>query len=145
MTDIEPSDPSAARPPGDAARAGARRSRLVWVLAFGIVLAVLVYVRWPGIAVVADAGLPAELHLRARAGADHARIYGLEVIGSGHVEGGARIELLLDGQLMKSLELSDEVAFTWDGDWYRPEALVRYVPLTARGGRILLKYRFRSL
>jgi hypothetical protein len=72
-------------------------------------------------------------------------IVGLEVIGSGQVDGNARVELMLDGRVQEAALLQGPVEFRWSGDWYSPEALVRYTPGSATSGSVKLSYRFASL
>lgn len=91
---------------------------------------------------ILDASQPATIVLKSESAEG---VVGLDVFGTGHVDGTGRIELILNGQPYKSEVLIDDVAFRWGGDWYSPEATIRYTPQDARGGAIKLSYRFRSL
>ena len=97
----------------------------------------------PATVTIADAGIPIELTLRAP-GAPK-RVYALDVQGSGRIDGEAEVTLILNGQPYKVAHLSGVVHFEWGGDWYSPEAVVRYRPLSAKAGVIKLRYRFHSL
>jgi hypothetical protein len=57
----------------------------------------------------------------------------------------ARIELLLEGRPLRSIDVRDKEAFRWRNDWYSREAVVRYTPLRVRGGNLTLRYRFETL
>lgn len=92
---------------------------------------------------IADASKPARVMLEARTHPD--RIYALDVVGSGHLDGGGKIWLVLNGEPYKTIELRGPVHFSWGGDWYSPEAEVRYSPDAATTGSISLSYEFHSL
>ena len=70
-------------------------------------------------------------------------ISGLRVIGGGSIDGKAEVHLILNGAVYKKEVISGSVSFDWDGDWYADLAKVRYLPGTARGGAVTLKYQFR--
>ena len=99
---------------------------------------------WPTATVsIDDASRPVDVSLRAPP--DLKAIYALDVVGVGRVEGEAEIALVLNGALYKPRHLGGAVLFTWGGDWYGPEAVVRYTPMSGASGSITLNYRFRSL
>jgi hypothetical protein len=91
---------------------------------------------------IADAGKPAELTLVAKHHASS--VASLHVEGRGQIDGEGEITLLLNGQPYKTEKLKGRVHFSWRMDWYAPEAIVRYQPLTARDGSITLRYHFAS-
>lgn len=91
---------------------------------------------------ILDASQPATLVLKSQAAKG---VFALDVSGTGHVDGTGRIELMLNGQPYKTEVMTGDATFRWAGDWYSPEATVRYTPQDARGGAIKLDYRFRSL
>jgi hypothetical protein len=66
-------------------------------------------------------------------------------VGVGSVDGDAEISLMLNGEPYKPKRLHGRVLFTWRGDWYSQEAIVRYTPKSAKTGSIQLFYRFRAL
>jgi hypothetical protein len=120
--------------------------RVFIITAVLLVAAVAILVLWswlPASLIIADVARPTELTLRAK---DHPdRVYALDVRGSGSINGEAEIALILNGQPYKTVRLNGPVHFAWGGDWYAPEAVVRYTPLSATSGSIKLRYRFRSL
>jgi hypothetical protein len=99
---------------------------------------------WPAAIVsIDDASRSIDVSLRAPP--DLKAIYALDVVGVGRVEGEAEIALVLNGARYKPRHLGGAVLFTWGGDWYGPEAVVRYTPTSGASGSIVLSYRFRSL
>jgi hypothetical protein len=92
---------------------------------------------------IPDAGKPVELTLRSKHTGKS--VYALHVEGRGQIDGAADISLVLNGQPYKTVRLKGPVRFSWREDWYAPEAVVRYTPLTATGGSIGLSYRFGVL
>jgi PhoPQ-activated pathogenicity-related protein len=91
---------------------------------------------------IADAGKPTELTLVSRHHAS--KVVALHVEGSGQVDGAGEISLILNGQPYKTEKLNGPVRFSWRVDWYSPQAVVRYTPLTAKGGSVTLRYHFAS-
>ena len=92
---------------------------------------------------ITDAGKPIEVTLHTKHHGDN--VYSLHVEGRGRISGKAEISLVLNGQLYKTVRLNGPVTFSWRTDWYAPEAVIRYTPLTATSGFIKLSYRFSSL
>ncbi len=62
--------------------------------------------------------------------------------GRGQIDGAAEITLLLNGQPYKTERVNGNVRFTWRVDWHATEAVIRYAPLTAKGGSLQLRYHF---
>ena len=89
---------------------------------------------------ILDASQPATIVLKSEITEG---VVGLGIVGTGHVDGTGRIELVLNGQPYKTDVLMGDVSFRWGGDWYSPEATIQYTPQDARGGTIKLAYRFR--
>jgi hypothetical protein len=120
--------------------------RIVIIVAGLSVLTAATAVTWwwlPATLTISDAGSPVELTLRAPNGSKG--VYALDVRGSGRIDGEAEIALILNGQPYKVTNLDGVVHFEWGGDWYAPEAVVRYRPLSAKSGSIKLRYRFYLL
>jgi hypothetical protein len=116
---------------------------LAIILALALVAAagVVLWVQ-PAAISLADAGKPAELTLLPK---HHAgSVASLHVEGRGQIDGEGEITLLLNGQPYKTEKLNGRVHFSWRMDWYAPQAVVRYKPLTARDGSITLRYHFAS-
>ena len=105
--------------------------------------AIVAWLWLPATMTIADAGIPIELTLRAPSAPK--RVYALDVQGNGRIDGEAEIALILNGQPYKVAHLDGVVHFEWGGDWYSPEAVVRYRPLSAKSGSIKLRYRFHAL
>jgi hypothetical protein len=131
---------------------GSRAERILWYKLMVVtrwMLSVLIVActscGWhPDTAVIPDAGRPAEVTLHARRG--ETQIVGLEAEGVADIQGDATIELVLNGAGYKTVQLHDHTNFTWGGDWYSPDAIVRYVPASRMTkGSITLKYRFKTL
>ena len=99
---------------------------------------------WPtAAAAIEDASRPIDVRLRAPQ--ESKAVYALDVVGVGRLEGEGEIALVLNGALYKPQHLSGCVLFTWRGDWYSPEAVVRYTPAPGASGSMALNYRFHSL
>lgn len=99
---------------------------------------------WPAsTASIEDASRAIDIILHAPP--DLKSVYALDVVGVGWIDGEAEIALVLNGAPYKSRYLDGAVLFTWGGDWYGPEAVVRYTPALGANGVITLNYRFRSL
>jgi hypothetical protein len=110
----------------------------------GLILACVSCGWHPDTALIPDAGRPAEMTLHARG--TETRIYGLDVEGVADIQGDATIELVLNGAGYKTVQLHGHTTFTWGGDWYSPDAIVRYAPASRRTkGSVMLKYRFKTL
>jgi len=92
---------------------------------------------------IEDATRQSEATLHAPPGYD--AIYALDVVGSGRITGEGEISLILNGAPYKTHHVSGEVSFTWGGDWYSPEAKVRFTPSSKASGSVTLHYKFRSL
>jgi hypothetical protein len=89
---------------------------------------------------ITDSSKPAELKLQSR---HHATsVTSLHVEARGKIDGAAEITLVQNGQPYKTERVNGPVKFTWRMDWYSPEAVVRYTPLTATKGTITLRYNF---
>jgi len=71
--------------------------------------------------------------------------YAIKIDVDGEIDGSARIELLLRSEPYRSETLRNTVRVRWGGDWYSPEAVVRYTPQSVRGGRITVRYQFEML
>jgi PhoPQ-activated pathogenicity-related protein len=113
------------------------------VLAVLLVAAAAVTLWVRPVATSIDASKPAELTLVSRHHAS--KVVALHVEGRGQMDGAGEISLILNGQPYKTEKLNGPVHFSWRVDWYAPEAVVRYTPLTAKGGSITLRYHFASL
>lgn len=90
--------------------------------------------------VIPDASRSNVLKLSAGPGRD--KISGLRIRISGNVEGRSRVTLFHDDHPQMSTELSGKVAFEWVGDWYSPEAELRYDASGVRSGYLRVQYRF---
>ncbi len=77
--------------------------------------------------------------------ASNVHIHSLTVRGAGEIDGQASITLMLNGQPYKTESLGGTVDFQWHGDWYEQTAEIRYDPVNARSGEVLLHYRFHSI
>lgn len=73
------------------------------------------------------------------------RIYSLDVVGFGNIDGDAEISLVLNGEPYKGVKLHGRVRFVLDGDWHSPTAVVRYTAVSVKGGSLILRYRFNDL
>ena len=92
---------------------------------------------------IGDLSRPADVVLKAPEGST--AVVGLHVVGSGLVDGDARLELVLDGRVHETFLIQGPVDINWYGDWYSPEVQVRYTPGSAKGGSVKLGYRFSVL
>ena len=118
--------------------------RLLAIVLALVLVATAVVTLWvqPSAISITDAGKPGELTLIPR---HHASgVVSLHVEGRGQINGEGEISLILNGQPYRTEKLNGRVHFSWRVDWYAPEAIVRYTPLTARGGSITLRYHFAS-
>jgi hypothetical protein len=120
-----------------------KQRRVRWILT-GLILACASCGWHPDIALIPDASRPAEMTLHARRA--ESKIYGLDIEGVADIQGDATIELALNGKGYKTVQLHGHTTFTWSGDWYSPDAIVRYAPASRlTKGSIMLKYRFKTL
>lgn len=62
------------------------------------------------------------------------------LVGSGRVDGEAKLILYLEGSPYQEHLLSGDVDFEWRDDWYSEELTLRYVPNDVTGGELVLKY-----
>jgi hypothetical protein len=110
-----------------------------WILS-GLILACVSCGWHPDTALIPDA----EMTLHARR--TETKIYCLDVEGVADIQGDATIELVLNGAGYKTVQLHGHTTFTWGGDWYSPDAIVRYAPASRlTKGSVMLKYRFKAL
>lgn len=115
-----------------------------WLLAALVLACTTSCGRYRDTVLIPDAGRPAEVTLHAREG--QTQIVSLDVKGVADIQGDATIELLLHGASYKRVQLHGHTTFTWGGDWYTPDAIVRYAPASpSTKGSITLEYRFNTL
>ncbi len=91
---------------------------------------------------IKDVAIGETLNLRKAPSQGNA--HGLRVRGSGSISGTAEIQLIENGAPYKKEMLGGAVQFTWDGDWYADQAEIRYLPLTATAGSLMLEFQFRD-
>jgi len=72
-------------------------------------------------------------------------VYGIEIRGTGKVDGDATITLMLKGKPYKVEKLKGPVGFKWGGDWYSDTAEIRYAPNNVNSGEIVVEYKFLTL
>jgi PhoPQ-activated pathogenicity-related protein len=116
--------------------------RIIAIVLVVVVLATTIVALWiqPASVHIADSSKPADLKLLARHSVE--KVTTLHVEGRGKIDGAGEFTLLLNGQPYKTERVNGPVKFTWRVDWYSPDAVVRYTPLTARSGSITLRYHF---
>ena len=73
------------------------------------------------------------------------RIYSLDVVGLGNIDGNAEISLVLNGEPYKSVSLHGHVRFVLSTNWSSATAVVRYSAVSVKGGSLILRYRFNDL
>jgi len=67
----------------------------------------------------------------------------ISIVGRGSIRGKAEVQLILNGKVYRREEVGGAIRFEWSGDWYADEAEVRYIPSTATGGTLTLRYKFQ--
>ena len=72
-------------------------------------------------------------------------VYGIEIRGTGNIDGEATITLMLNSKPYKLEKLKGPVSFHWGGDWYSDTAEIRYVPSRVNTGEIVVEYKFLTL
>ena len=72
-------------------------------------------------------------------------VYGIEIRGTGKIDGDATVTLMLNGKPYKFEKLNGPVSFKWGGDWYSNTAEIRYVPNKVNSGEIVVEYKFLTL
>jgi hypothetical protein len=119
--------------------------RIIAIVLAAVVLATTIVALWiqPASAHISDSSKPAEFKLLPKHPLD--KVTALHVEGRGKIDGEGEFTLLLNGQPYKTERVKGPVKFTWRMDWYAPEAVVRYTPLTAKSGSITLRYHFAGL
>jgi hypothetical protein len=118
--------------------------RIIAMVLGVIVLGTAIVSLWiqPASVRITDSSKPAELTLHAKHNAT--TVTALHVEARGKIDGAAEITLMLNGQPYKTERVNGAGKFSWRVDWYSPEAVVRYTPLTAKRGTITLRYNFAS-
>lgn len=121
-----------------------RKFRIIAIALIVVMLVTTALELWlqPASVRITDCSRPAELTLLPRHQA--VKVTSLHVEARGKIEGSAEITLILNGQPYKTERLNGPVKFSWRSDWYSPEAIVRYTPLSAKSGAITLRYNFGS-
>lgn len=74
-----------------------------------------------------------------------AQVIAIEIEGDGISKGNPVINLMLNDEEYKSLVLGSEFQFTWSGDWYSEEAIVRYKANSDSKTNLTLSYRMKCL
>ena len=69
------------------------------------------------------------------------QVVSIKIEGYGNSEGSSAIHLILNDEEYKSEVLDGKFKFTWSGDWYSDEAIVRYVANSASAANLTLDYR----
>lgn len=69
-------------------------------------------------------------------------IRSMGIRGSGRIDGKARIVLMLNGAPYKTADIDGEVSFAWSGNWQADSMKLRYQPLDARSGELIIEYHF---
>lgn len=72
-------------------------------------------------------------------------IHSITVTGKGHIDGNAKIVLILNGKPYKTETLSGDIDFKWCGDWYSDSATIEYKPSSIKRGYLNLEYNFDDL
>lgn len=73
---------------------------------------------------------------------DH--VHGINIRGSGNIDGEASISLILNGELYRTEILKGKVRFNWGGDWYSDKAEIRYTPKNVNSGELIIEYKFST-
>ncbi len=72
-------------------------------------------------------------------------IHSMTLTGKGHIDGNAKIVLILNGKPYKTESLSGDIDFKWRGDWYSDSAQIVYKPSSVRRGYLVLQYKFEDV
>jgi hypothetical protein len=73
------------------------------------------------------------------------QVVAIKIEGYGNSEGSSAIHLILNNEEYKSKVLNGKFRFTWSGDWYSDEAIVRYVANSASAVNLKLDYRMECI
>ena len=92
---------------------------------------------------VADVREEDVIILRNTSNPEH--VYGIDIRGSGNLDGEATISLILNGEPYKTEKLKGPVSFNWGGDWYSDTAEIRYQPNNVKSGKVAIEYKFSTL
>ncbi len=82
--------------------------------------------------------------LTLRAQKSQAAIAAIDIAVSGSIVGSGEIQLMLNGAVYQRHEMSGQFVFRMGGDWYSPEAEVRYIPKDAKSGSFKVEAVFHS-
>jgi hypothetical protein len=52
---------------------------------------------------------------------------------------------MLEGKPYKTEKLENNFQITWSGDWYSETAEIRYEPINAKKGELVIEYRFGTV
>ncbi|PIQ25105.1 hypothetical protein COW36_15460 [bacterium (Candidatus Blackallbacteria) CG17_big_fil_post_rev_8_21_14_2_50_48_46] len=69
-------------------------------------------------------------------------VYHLDLDFSGQLEGKGTLVLLLNGKPYQRWPMQDKITGQYQGDWYAPEAQLRWQPEPGTRGELKLRYRF---
>lgn len=72
-------------------------------------------------------------------------IVSISIRARGKIDGEAEISALLYGAPYRTERIAGNFAFEWAGDWYSDDAQIAYTPITVRGGRLKIRYRFTDI
>ena len=64
---------------------------------------------------------------------------------SGHLDGEAKLVLMLNKKPYKTKIISGNIDFIWDGDWYSNSASIIYKPIDTAKGEIEITYEFNEI
>ena len=69
-------------------------------------------------------------------------VYAISIKITGHIEGKARIQLILNNKPYKTENINGSVNFKWGGDWYSNEAVIIYKTTKVIKGNLSIDYTF---
>ena len=71
-------------------------------------------------------------------------VHSINIRGTGYINGNAQIILILNEKPYKTENISGNVNFKWDGDWYSNNATIIYTATNVTEGNLSIEYNFET-
>ena len=72
-------------------------------------------------------------------------VHSINIRFSGHIQGNAQVQLMLNGNPYKTENIKGKVHLKWGGDWYSDNAIIKYTATNVTNGKILIEYKFETI
>ena len=72
-------------------------------------------------------------------------VFSISIKVTGHIEGNATIQLMLNNKPYKTENINGSINFKWGGDWYSNDAIIIYKTTDVKKGNLSVEYSFDTL